>query len=54
MTEGENIDNGVVTYFNIKNYNDKDEVTLTYLNNSRDTIVSFGNNFSGKQKLKLI
>lgn len=53
LTEGENIDNGVVTYFNIKNYNDKDEVTLTYLNNSRDTIVSFGNNFSGKQKLKL-
>ena len=53
LTEGENLENGVVTYYNIKNYNDKDEITLTYLNNSRDTIVSFGNHFSGKQKLKV-
>ena len=53
LTEGENLDNGVITYFNITNYKVKDEVTLTYLNNKRDTIVSFGNNLKGKKNLKV-
>ena len=38
--EGTNHPNGVITYFNIKNYNEKDEVRLTYMDTKGDTIKS--------------
>ena len=48
LTEGENLDNGVITYFNIPTYTENDEVSLTYLNTNRDTIVSFGTKLKEK------
>ena len=39
-TSGTNHPNGVITYFNIKNYNEKDEVQLTYMTKEGDTIKS--------------
>jgi len=37
-TSGTNHPNGVITYFNLKNYNGKDEVQLTYMTQKGDTI----------------
>ena len=53
LTEGENLDNGVITYFNIPTYTENDEVSLTYLNTNRDTIVSFGTKLKEKKKLNV-
>ena len=53
LTEGENLDNGVITYFNIPTYTENDEVFLTYLNTNRDTIVSFGTKLKEKKKLNV-
>ena len=53
LTEGENLDNGVVTYFNIPTYTENDKVFLTYLNSNRDTIVSFGTKLKEEKKLKV-
>lgn len=39
-TSGANHPNGVITYFNIKNYNKEDEVQLTYMTQKGDTIKS--------------
>ncbi|KAA1246326.1 exo-alpha-sialidase [Aquimarina sp. RZ0] len=44
-TEGTNHPNGVITYFNLKNYDKKkDTVSLTYFNLKGDTIKSFSTN----------
>lgn len=41
---GTNLENGVITYFNIKNYNkEKDSVYLTFLTQKGDTLMSFNN-----------
>lgn len=53
-TDGTNHPNGVMTFFNIKQYNeDKDEVSLTYFDTKGDTIKTFSNKNKKKDKLKL-
>ena len=52
-TEGTNRPNGVMTYFNVANYDQKkDTVTLTYYNTANDTLKSFSNH-SEEDKLKV-
>ncbi len=41
LTSGANHPNGVITYFNLKDYKEDDEVTLTYFGTKGDTIKSF-------------
>ncbi|MDC1180350.1 glycosyl hydrolase [Flavobacteriaceae bacterium] len=53
LTAGQNLENGVVTYFNLFNYSEQDNVSLTYLNNNKDTIISLNNKASGEKKLKI-
>ncbi len=54
-TAGTNLENGVITYFNIKNYDaKKDSISLTYLSQNGDTLASFNNKAKKKEKkLKL-
>lgn len=40
-TNGTNHPNGVITYFNLKDYNKDDKVSLTYFNTKGDTIKTF-------------
>ncbi|MBT8260306.1 MAG: glycosyl hydrolase, partial [Bacteroidia bacterium] len=40
-TTGTNHPNGVITYFNLLDYNEKDEVSLTYFDTQGDTIKTF-------------
>ncbi len=52
-TDGTNHPNGVVTYFNIKDLDEKkDTITLTYYNQAKDTLKSFGNQ-TKEDKLKV-
>ncbi|HSM62570.1 MAG TPA: hypothetical protein VK833_01400, partial [Gillisia sp.] len=52
-TDGTNYPNGVVTYFNIKDLDEKkDTIHLTYFNQANDTLKSFGNH-SKEDKLKV-
>ncbi len=52
-TDGTNLPNGVVTYFNIKDLDEKkDTIHLTYFNQANDTLKSFGNQ-SKEDKLKV-
>ena len=53
LTAGQNLENGVITYFNLFKYSEQDNVTLTYLNNNKDTIISLNNKASGENKLKI-
>ncbi len=41
LTTGTNLQSGVITYFNLNNYNEKDEVSLTYFDTKGDTIKTF-------------
>ncbi|WP_431137738.1 hypothetical protein, partial [Psychroserpens mesophilus] len=41
LTAGTNHPNGVITYFNLKDYKEDDEVALTYFDTKGDTIKSF-------------
>lgn len=41
LTAGTNHPNGVITYFNLKDYKEDDEVSLTYFDTKGDTIKSF-------------
>jgi hypothetical protein len=51
-TSGTNHPNGVMTYFNLKNYNEKDdEVSLTYFDTKGDTIKTFSTKNTKKDKL---
>ncbi len=54
-TAGTNLENGVITYFNLKNYEkEKDSVLLAYLTEQGDTIRSFNSKDKEKKKrLKL-
>ncbi len=49
-TEGQNIPNGVITHFNLKNLVEKDSVRLTYFNMKGDTLDSFSNSSKKKDK----
>lgn len=53
-TNGTNHPNGVITYFNLKNYKDNDEVSLTYFDKQGDTIkvVSTKNKKEDKLEVK--
>ncbi len=42
-TAGTNHPNGVMTYFNLKNFNADDKVSLTYFNTKGDTIKTYSN-----------
>jgi len=52
-TEGTNHPNGVITYFNLKDYNEKDEVSLTYFDTKGDTIKTFSTKHEKKDKLEV-
>ncbi|MDY2586407.1 VPS10 domain-containing protein [Winogradskyella aquimaris] len=43
LTSGTNHPNGVITYFNLKEYEDEDNVSLTYFDRKGDTIKTFSN-----------
>lgn len=52
-TAGTNLENGVITYFNLDQYDEKkDSIHLTYLNLQGDTLASFSN-FDKKKEKKL-
>lgn len=43
LTSGANHPNGVITYFNLKDYKEDDRVSLTYFDTKGDTIKTFSN-----------
>ncbi|WP_339653094.1 glycosyl hydrolase [uncultured Maribacter sp.] len=49
-TSGQNLENGVITHFLLKNYSEKDTVQLTYTNMAGDTLANY--NSSAKKKDK--
>ncbi|OIQ40605.1 MAG: glycosyl hydrolase [Bacteroidetes bacterium MedPE-SWsnd-G1] len=51
-TSGTNLPGGVVTYFNLDEFTEKDTVSLTYFDTHGDTIQTFSNH-SKKNKLKV-
>jgi photosystem II stability/assembly factor-like uncharacterized protein len=52
-TSGTNLPSGVITYFNLKDYDEKDEVSLTYFDTKGDTIKTFSTKNKKKDKLKV-
>jgi len=52
-TTGTNHPNGVITYFNLKDHNEKDEVSLTYFDSKGDTIKSFNTKNKKENKLEV-
>lgn len=52
-TNGTNHPNGVITYFNLKDYKDTDEVSLTYFDTKGDTIKRFSTKNKKKDKLEV-
>ncbi len=50
-TEGTNHPNGVITYFYLKDYDKKDEVSLTYFDTKGDTIKTFSTKNKKENKL---
>jgi len=52
---GTNLENGVITYFNIKDYNkENDSISLTFLTQNGDTLAGFNNKAKKKEnKLKV-
>ncbi|NOQ92189.1 MAG: glycosyl hydrolase [Flavobacteriaceae bacterium] len=51
-TSGTNLENGVITYFNIKDYDkEKDSISLTFLNQKGDTLANFNNKSKKKNKI---
>jgi len=52
-TAGTNHPNGVMTYFNLKDYKEGDEVALTYFDNKGDTIKTFSTKNKKKNKLEV-
>ena len=52
-TNGTNHPNGVITYFNLKDYNKDDEISLTYIDNKGDTIKMFSTKNKKKDKLEV-
>ncbi|WP_289043608.1 glycosyl hydrolase [uncultured Olleya sp.] len=52
-TNGTNHPNGVITYFNLKNYKDNDEVSLTYFDKQGDTIKMVSTKNKKEDKLEV-
>ena len=52
-TQGTNHPNGVITYFHLKDYNEKDKVSLTYFDTKGDTIKTFSTKNKKENKLKV-
>ena len=53
-TTGTNLPSGVITYFNLKSFDDeKDEVSLSYFDTKRDTIKTFNSKNKKKDKLEV-
>ncbi|HEX9828467.1 MAG TPA: glycosyl hydrolase [Flavobacteriaceae bacterium] len=52
-TSGTNHPNGVMTYFNLKDYKDDDKVSLTYFDTKGDTIKRFSTKNKKKDKLEV-
>ena len=52
-TAGTNLPSGVITYFNLKDYDEKDEVSLTYFDTKGDTIKTFSTKNKKKDKLEV-
>jgi len=52
-TEGTNHPAGVMTYFNLKDYKDGDEVALTYFDTKGDTVKTFSTKNKKKDKLEV-
>ncbi|WGD35686.1 glycosyl hydrolase [Olleya sp. YS] len=52
-TKGTNHPNGVITYFNLKNYKPEDEVSLTYFDSKGDTIKTVSTTNKKKDKLEV-
>ncbi|MDT7827778.1 glycosyl hydrolase [Pricia sp. S334] len=50
LTEGQNLPNGVITHFLLKNLTENDSVQLTYLNMKGDTLATFKNSAKEKDK----
>ena len=49
---GTNLGNGIITYFNIKEYDkEKDSITLTFLTQKGDTLATFNNKAKKKDKV---
>lgn len=53
LTAGTNHPNGVMTYFNIESYSDKNEVVLAYLDAKGDTIQKFSSLNEKKNKIEV-
>lgn len=49
-TEGQNLENGVITHFLLKNYTEKDTVQLTYTNMAGDTLANYSSTAKKKDK----
>jgi photosystem II stability/assembly factor-like uncharacterized protein len=52
-TSGTNHPNGVMTYFNLKDYKEEDEITLIYFDTKGDTIKKFSTKNKKKDKLEV-
>ena len=52
-TEGTNHPNGVMTYFNLMDYDEKEEISLTYFDTKGDTIKTFSTKNKKKDKLEI-
>lgn len=52
-TSGTNLPNGVITYFNLDNYKEGDEVSLAYMNSKGDTIQKFSTKNKKENKLEV-
>ncbi len=52
-TAGTNHPNGVMTYFNLKDYDEEDEISLTYFDTKGDTIKTFSTKNKKKDKLEV-
>jgi photosystem II stability/assembly factor-like uncharacterized protein len=52
-TSGTNHPSGVITYFNLKDFKDGDDVSLTYFDTKGDTIKTFGTKNKKKDKLEV-
>ena len=52
-TSGTNHPSGVITYFNLKDYKEDDEVSLTYFDTKGDTIKTFSTKNKKKDKLEV-
>ncbi|WP_339626448.1 glycosyl hydrolase [uncultured Maribacter sp.] len=49
-TAGQNLENGVITHFLLKNYTEKDTVQLTYTNMAGDTLANYNSSAKKKEK----